>query len=130
MIRIKKFVTLIEVIVGSVIVATIFGGLFSSFLAAREYIHHSNKRLMVVYIARSILDDLNGKVRQDTWDDVTGPLYAASDVTWDKYSLPTYNIDSIVYGGVAPNDNFYQVKKVAGRDYRQVEITLNYPTNL
>ncbi|MCK4918063.1 MAG: hypothetical protein KAJ79_06700, partial [Candidatus Omnitrophica bacterium] len=79
---------------------------------------------------RSILDDLNGKVRQDTWDDVTGPLYAASDVTWDKYSLPTYNIDSIVYGGVAPNDNFYQVKKVAGRDYRQVEITLNYPTNL
>ena len=90
MIRIKKFVTLIEVIVGSVIVATIFGGLFSSFLAAREYIHHSNKRLMVVYIARSILDDLNGKVRQDTWDDVAGPLYAASDVTWDKYILPNY----------------------------------------
>ncbi len=87
MIRIKKFVTLIEVIVGSVIVATIFGGLFSFFLAAREYIHHSNKR---VYIARSISDDLNGKVRQDTWDDVAGPLYAASDVTWDKYILPNY----------------------------------------
>ena len=36
---------------------------------------------MVVYIARSILDDLKGKVRQDTWDVVAGPLYAATDAT-------------------------------------------------
>ncbi len=126
MIKIKKFFTLVEVIVSSVIMAIVFGGMFSSFLVAREYIKHSNKRSILNYVARSIFDDLKSKVRQDTWGDVSGPLYAVN-TAWTKYSLPNYNIDGIAYGAAAPDDNFYQVRRVAGRDYRELQITLNYP---
>ncbi|MCK5492794.1 MAG: prepilin-type N-terminal cleavage/methylation domain-containing protein [Candidatus Omnitrophica bacterium] len=127
MIKIKKSVTLIEILVSSIIMAIVFGGVFSSFFVAREYVKHSNKRLMVTFIARSVFDDLKGKVRQDTWYDVNGPLYASPGLGGTKHDLPNYDIDGVSYGGANPDVNFYRVRRVAGRDYREVEITLNYP---
>ena len=115
----KRSFTLTEVIVATVIVALVFGGLISSFMVVRRYVNRAHGRLTAVNLARTTFDNLYRDVRADTWD--TGNLSAGNAV-----NLPNYNIDE---GGiqVAYSNGGYLVSAVGGRDYRQVTINIDYP---
>ncbi len=66
----KKGFTLIEIIVGAVILALVMAGLASVFLASKKYIVHSQSRMSGGELGKVFLDYLQMHVRQDTWDNV------------------------------------------------------------
>ena len=52
----RKSVTLIEVIVGAIILASVFAGLIGAFFSVRRYISHDNNRLISAnLIIRSLM---------------------------------------------------------------------------
>jgi len=114
----KKTVSLAEVIVGAIILVTVFGSFLAAFTGVRGYVRRANKRLVSANLARSALNRLYKEVRQDTWD--SGALSVHTE------DLPNYDIDGLAYNGGAVNNN-YVVSSVDGRDYRKVDITIYYP---
>ena len=123
----KRTVTLTEVVVASVILALVFGGLFASFIAVRNYVNRANKRLIVINLVRRTFNSLYPAVREDWWNDENMPLYAGPaclnpDGEWCVYNLPDYSIDNINY-----ENNDYRVKNIPGKDYREVKVTIHYP---
>lgn len=123
--KIKKSVSLVEVIVGALILATAFGGLLASFISARRYINRVNKRLITANLIRGALNELYKDVRQDTWN--------AGDLRIHTEILPNYTIDNLSYSGGAANNNYVVVDcSVAGNcptvgSYRRVDATMHYP---
>ena len=124
----RKSVSLTEILVGAVILALVFGGLLASFLAARGYVTRANKRLVVGNFIRRAFSSLYNAVRADKWEDAGSAIYAA-DVNWRDHNFNEVNLDlssaldSVVYQGD------YQVRNVAGRDYREARINLQYPSD-
>lgn len=126
----KKSVTLTETLVGSVILALVFGGLMASFLAARKYVARANTRLVAANLGRSVLNELYSAVRADTWDDpsiANNPLSpqgaaASGNTNWRSHSVDDHTIDGVIYA-----NNEYEVRRVTGQDYRQVRVSINYP---
>jgi type II secretory pathway pseudopilin PulG len=118
---VKKTFTLTEIIVGSIILASIFGGLVASFVATRRYVNRANTRLISANLARSVLNGLYNEVRQDTYD--TGGLSVGThnnviNVSIDNHQYTgDYEVSSIDINGDGTPD----------RDYRRVIITVNYP---
>jgi Tfp pilus assembly protein PilE len=111
----KKTVTLMEVIVGAIILAIIFGGLIVTFISVRNYVNRANMRLVAANLARSRLNELNNYVREDTWNTTSNPLYPTSgtfiqDAVVNIYPF-TYTIERRV-------DDL----SAQGRDYRRVVI--------
>lgn len=126
--KIKAF-TLTEVIVGAVICSFAFVGLLTSFIFARGFVQNTNKRLVVSNLIKGIFADLNSEVRADTWDLSTGAIYAGAicpnpDGQWCVYNLPDYNIDGVNY-----TNNTYKTREIAGQDYREIAVEINYPVN-
>lgn len=113
----KKAFTLLEVLVGSIIIAAVFGGVIASFISIRTYIRRANKRLITVNLLRHVGDSLYGGVDAVNWDAAVLNLGAHAN------ALPVNPtaIDGLNYGGS------YNVTAVAGRDYRQVSIAVTYP---
>ena len=116
----KKSVTLIETLVGALILAIVFAGLLATFIGARKYVNRANKRLVASYLVRRQLVELHQAVREDTWD--SGDL---SEPQTNNFG--GWLIDGVTYQGTPANN--YQVASVAGKDYREVEVTVNYPTD-
>ena len=112
----KKSLTLIEVIVGAIILALAFGGVFAAFTGARSYATYSNERIVAANLARRALEDLYENVSADTWD--TGDLR----VDGAARGVPDYSIDDQTYGPA----NEYMVTNVAGQQYRSVQVDINY----
>ena len=108
----RKGFTLIEVVVGSIILAVTFAGLLATFTAVRRYVKRANKRLIATRLAVTQLNELYREVKEDTWD--SGTLQPGS------INSGSYTIDKQVYpDGV--------VSVTEGEDYRRVSITINYP---
>lgn len=104
--------TLVEVVVGAVIVAATFSGLLATFVGVRRYVNRANQRLVVANLARGTLNDLYKEVRQDTWD--SGVLAGGYTGTITESVYP-FN-----YTGN------YTVSNVSGADYRQVTVNIAY----
>ena len=113
----RKSVSLIEVLVGTVLLALVFGGLLTAFVAVRNYIKRSNARLVAANFSRRILIDLSDEVSETNWD--SGPLSEG----WVR-DYPAITIDSLTYRDNADN---YRVEGVPGRDYRKVTAKIKYP---
>ena len=64
----KKSMTLMEVIVGAIILALVFGGLIAALTGARSYVKRADKRLVSVNLIRAAFDELYPAVRADTWN--------------------------------------------------------------
>ncbi|MCK4912530.1 MAG: hypothetical protein KAS05_02270 [Candidatus Omnitrophica bacterium] len=113
-----KGVTLVEVVVGSIILAVAFGGLLSTFVSSRQYINKANKRLIANDLASQTLNDLYRAVDNGTWD--------SGDLQLRTNNIGSYTIDNQVYqdGGAARNR--YRSSATAG-SYRRVEVIVNYP---
>ena len=116
----KKSVTLTETIVGSVILALVFGGLLVSFIAVRKYVLRANIRLVTANLSRGTLNDLYRAVRQDQWETVDTALYSL-DTDWQDHTLVNPTIDNVTYTAD------YQVRRVAGHDYREARVNIAYP---
>lgn len=120
----KKAVTLTEVIVGSVILALVFGGLLASFVGVRRYVRRANVRLVSANLARAALNNLYRAVREDEWNERASPLYPANHNNLSDAGVDLTNpIDNIQYTGN------YQVTTRAGREYRQVRVNISYPSD-
>jgi len=117
---VRKGVTLVEVVVSSLILAIAFGGLLSTFVAVRKYITRANKRLIASDLVSQTLNDLYRAVRSDEWD-VGAPGGTYPLQTTAPGGINNYTIDGYNYNG-----NSYSVSSVAGADYRQVDIIIDY----
>ena len=117
----KRSITLTEVIVGAIILASVFGGLLATFVAVRKYINRANKRLVSANLARMVLDDLYPEVSADTWDsDNTEQNKLWPDAT---YSPVDVTIENRNYKG----DYTVEDMTDEGREYRKVDVSINYP---
>ncbi len=129
----RKSITLMEVLVSAVILASVAAGLFATFVSVRKYINRANRRIIATNLGRSVLEDLYKGVRADTWDTSGGVLYAPSTGSWQQSSdlsaslgSASLTIDNNLYGG---SNSYYQVRQIAGRDYRQARVFVEYPQN-
>ena len=129
----RKSVTLMEVLVSAVILASVASGLFGTFIAVRRYINRANRRIIATNLARSVLEDLYKDVRADTWNSAFGALDAPSTGSWKRsvdlsstLGSPTLTLDNNLYGG---SNSYYQVRQIAGRNYREVQVFVEYPQN-
>ncbi len=118
----KKSFTLTEVIVGTVILALVFGGLLAAFTAARRYVTRANRRLVAANLTRSVLERLYKEVREDTWDDADSPLsvgdHTLSDTNPAVDTAAITDIDAMSYSGE------YTVNSVSSEEYREVVVTV------
>jgi len=123
----KKSLTLTEIIVGSVILALVFGSLLASFVAARSYITRANKRLVGLNYSRLGGLGLTNAVRQDTWD--TGPLAVGFDKTLTTLGTDGYavNVNLGTMDNIPYTNYDYDVLAVGTNDYREAQVSVNYP---
>jgi len=108
----KKCFGLTEVIVGAIIIASVFSGLIATFVGVRRYIRHANRRLNAANLIRNHLSSWNNFVRQDTWNDCSQNPLAC---TGGSNSLPS----------PAPYTVSYTVQDSG--DYREVTVNLTWP---
>ena len=116
----KKGVTLLEVIVSIVILATMMLGLVNIFLSSKRYLLHARARMTSGELDRAFVDTLHMDVRQDTWND----LYNNSLTAPRNYTGASQIINNINY---TPH---YNITNVTGASLRRVlvNITWNEPT--
>lgn len=120
----KKTITFIEILTGTLILALVFSGLLASFVSVRKYTRRANKRLVSVNLARDVLNRLYSEVREDNWDVAGTPLNATPafhNLTEIGFSTNTPTVGIINYSGN------YAVNSLPGRDYRQVWANITYP---
>ena len=111
----KKALTLIEVMVATVILAVVFGGLLATFIGVRRYVNRANQRLVVANLINLQFSNLYDEVRADNWD--TGNLQ-------DGLSVPAldYHIDNHDYGYEATSN--YQVTDESGSGFQFRRVTI------
>jgi len=126
--------TLMEVVVGLIIVSVAFGGLIATFVGVKRYVSRATIRVVSTNLDRQILNSLYKDVRADTWD--TGALRSSTGAgvahnSTDVGLNTTVTIDNYNYGGANPNSYVVQnvTSGVNNMDYRQVTVTVSYPTN-
>ena len=109
----KKTATLMEVLVGSVLLVSIFATLLVTFVSVRRYIRRANRRLVAVNGSRGVLNSLYFQVAEN-WDDSGGGL-----------TVGLHDSGSVIID----NENYsasYYVYDTSG-DYRRVDVSVNYP---
>lgn len=143
----RRSFTLTEIVVGALIIASIFGGLLAAFIAARRYVKRANKRLVAVNLSRKVFDELYPTVRADQWQDPNNPIYADPCVGGACPTRPhtlgevnvsntpiidglTYGASTHTQGGTASEyivERVYDAARNEERDYRRVTISIEYP---
>lgn len=64
----QKGLTLLEIIISTLILALVTGGLVNLFLAAKRHSLHSRSNIAGAELGRHFLDTLQSQVRQDQWN--------------------------------------------------------------
>ena len=121
--RARKGFTLIEVLVGLLILSVSFGGLIASFDVSKGFIYRSGKRLSASNLTRSVLNDFNNAVRSDTWGTGGSDLSPAGSP--HPVTLPA-SFAALGYSGTYTVTDV-DVNTDGEVDYRQVTLTLIYP---
>jgi len=108
----KKSATLMEVLIGSVLLVSIFATLLVTFVSVRRYIRRANRRLVAANGIRTILNSLYGQVMEG-WE-------TRGDLTVGFHDTDAATIDNENYS------SSYNVYGTSG-NYRRVDVTVNYP---
>ena len=111
--KLKKSVTLSEVMVGTLLALTVFTGILITFVEARRHVRRANRRINALRIADSQLTALANDVDFTTW--AGGNLTAGNHPLTVPWDFPE-NIGST-----------YQVNNILGGRCREVTVTINYP---
>ena len=120
-----------EIVVGLIILATVFGGLTATFVGVKRYVARASRRLTAVNLGRQVLNALYTYVRADTWD--TGVLaVTGADVNCTEGNVQVPNVTAAI-DGFAYGPNTYIVKQVGTgtdtRQYREATVTITYPAD-
>jgi type II secretory pathway pseudopilin PulG len=119
--------TLMEIVVSLIILAAVFGGITATFIGVKRYVSRASRRLTAVNLGRQVLNSLYTRVRADTWN--TGLL--SVNVSPKNCSVADVQVPNTTAAmdGFAYGPNTYTVSQIAGREYREVTVTITYPTN-
>ena len=90
--------TLMEVVVGTLIISLVFGGLIATFLGVKRYVSRATRRVVTTNLDRQTLNSLYKDVRADTWD--AGALSSAAGAG------VTHNTTAVGLGTTVTIDNF------------------------
>ncbi|MFA6217204.1 MAG: prepilin-type N-terminal cleavage/methylation domain-containing protein [Candidatus Omnitrophota bacterium] len=117
----KKAFTLLEVIVGVILLTLVMLSVTNISVASRKYLYHSRARLAAANLGRMFLDPLQMEVRQDATDfnlpnclNSGGTTHCPSPATVDT------TINRITYLTT------YMMNTVAGLPLRRVKITVHW----
>ena len=125
----KRAVTLLEIVVATVIFASVMAGLMNIFVAAKKYIIHARSRMTGGELGKVFLTPLQMSVRQDIWDDSNNPLatgtrYCDSNATHHQEPNCPYasnrTFDRVVY------DAQYEISDIPDTTLRKVVLRLNW----
>ena len=72
----NKGLSLVEIIVSSIILALIIGGLVSTFVSGKRWLGHSRAQMTGGELGKYFLDPLALAVRHDQWDESAGDYEA------------------------------------------------------
>ena len=111
----KKGVTLVEVLVSSIILASMVTGIISTFVSVRQQVGKGTYRVVATNLAAKQLDSLYSAVRADLIDVNGEPLQDD-----DNAALGTVTLDNTDY------DVKYKVTLPSGVEYREVETTVKF----
>lgn len=95
----KKSVTLVEVMVAMVIMATCVAGMYATFIAGRKAVSRSKRKLIAMNAARQVAESLKSSVRQDTYN--TGYLACSN-----PSGIPCSSINPFAAGQVLASQTF------------------------
>lgn len=111
----RSALTLVEIVVALVIIATVFLGLVATFSSVRRYTSRANIRLTTVNFTRQVLNDLYATVRADQWNTFATGGAVNTPIDHRNYTA-TYSAPAPVALGGGNNS-----------DYRQVSVTVTQP---
>jgi len=77
----KKAVSLVEILVATMILAVVMGGLMSAVVSGQRYLLHTRNRISASQAVKSKLEVLYKEVRQDTWSSPSNPLRIPSSTS-------------------------------------------------
>lgn len=112
----KKAATLVEIVVATIILASVFAGVLASFMAVRGVIARANRRLTGVNITRTTFNNLYPHVNAISWN-------AVDLANANVISSPTIVVDGVPYTYTKTTNS------VGVNQYRQVNVSINYPDN-
>jgi len=104
----RKFFTLLEILVAAFIVMVIFAAIMAVFVNIRGIARFAEDIFEAALLAESNLNNLFSEVREDTWD--SGALSLGSH---DLGSVEDYSLS-------------YDVESVPGQDYRKVTFSISW----
>lgn len=111
----RKSASLTEVIIGAVILATVFTGLIAVVVSSRKFISRASRRLTSANLIRASISDLYYQVRNDTL--ATGALSSG------VHNISNFTIDNVVY----TRNYTVNASVESGYDYRKVDMTASFP---
>lgn len=112
----KKGFTLVEIIVSVIILALVILGMLSVFVGGTKHTVHSRERLVSAEVGKLFIDQMQGNVRQDTWDSAANPL----TITAAPQPLGTQVLNNRSFTGT------YMTSAVTGSEVRRVTVTVDW----
>lgn len=111
----KKAFTLLEIIVSTIILALVIGGLANVFVVAKRRIVYSRSKMQTAELGRLFLDPLQSQVRQDEWgaNCLTGRDCSAESQTQTLDNIPytpTYETSALLVDAQNPQGRLRKVK--------------------
>lgn len=130
----NRAVTLLEIVIAMIILATIMAGFANVSISGKRFILHARNRGVAGNVGRMFLDPLHLDVRNDTWLSAGSPLavgtrYCDSSANPQQPLCPSYQdrlVNNIAF------DARYDVSSIlapAGVDLRKVVVTLTWNDN-
>lgn len=118
----RKSITLMETIVGAIILAAAFGVLLSSFMSLRSYVERANRRLIAVNLGRSVYNRLYRDVVREGWD------CPNLSVAGSPHNLP-FSGGNVIIDGVTYDGNYSVACVTQGSSaFQQISVNITHPS--
>ncbi len=111
----KNAFTLVEIIVGSLILTLIVASFLSVALSIQRLNRRSLYRLQAINVARQVLEGLYQEVRQDTWNTSSNGLRQGQNISGGSFI-----VDDINYTAQ------YNVQYIASNRLARVDLTVQW----
>lgn len=90
----KKGLTFVEVLVSSIILASVLAGVIATFVSTRRVVGRSTERVAAANLVRQQFDSLYSAVRADSWDGSSLTVNPLADGVHDSADGSEFNLGS------------------------------------
>lgn len=117
--RVKKAITLVEIIVSAMLLASALAGIVATFVSTRRMVGRGTERVTAANLAREKLNGLYAAVRADEWNAATNDYINANDLNEGVTNTDNIVVDNITYSvsydvqnsamaipGITPAENY------------------------